>query len=259
MTGMLLGQNLPRRLPSTSSSRLLVAIWLVFGIIFASAYRGNLTAALTLPTYPPRPETLPQLVESVKMITMQSYGKEFKEFFSKSDSPLFQKLATLITIVPTLMGGQQQAIENKQAHLDNRRYQSHNIAKRFTRADGRELLYIGRESIMPGQSAWPLPHDAPYTAVIDRHLMAVVEAGLYEQWAADLLFEVQQESRKRLQEQQRQQQLQAHADGKLASEGSRESTLSLSIRHTQGAFLLFLFGLVIAALAFGGEVISGKL
>lgn len=85
-----------------------------------------------------------------------------------------------------------------------------------------------------------------------------LQAGLYEQWAADLLFEVQQESRKRQQEQQRQQ-LQAQADGKLASERSKESTLSLSIRHTQGAFMLFLLGLVIAALAFGGEVISGKL
>lgn len=44
---------------------------------------------------------------------MQSYGKDFKEFFSKSKSPLFQRLATLISIVPTLMSGQQQAIENK--------------------------------------------------------------------------------------------------------------------------------------------------
>ncbi len=44
---------------------------------------------------------------------MQSYGKDFKEFFSKSESPLFQKLATLISIVPSLMFGQQQAIEHK--------------------------------------------------------------------------------------------------------------------------------------------------
>ena len=66
VTGMLLGQNLPRRLPRMSSSRLLVATWLVFAIVFASGYRGNLTASLTLPKYPPRPETLPQLVDSVK-------------------------------------------------------------------------------------------------------------------------------------------------------------------------------------------------
>lgn len=27
---------------------------------------------------------------------------------------------------------------------------------------------------MPGQSVWPLPHDVPYTALIDRHLMGVI-------------------------------------------------------------------------------------
>uniref|UniRef100_A0A0N7ZA08 Ionotropic glutamate receptor C-terminal domain-containing protein n=1 Tax=Scylla olivacea TaxID=85551 RepID=A0A0N7ZA08_SCYOL len=67
MVGMLLGQNLPRRLSYTSSSRVLVAAWLVFALIFGLAYRGNLTAFLTLPKYPPRPETLKEIVDSVDM------------------------------------------------------------------------------------------------------------------------------------------------------------------------------------------------
>lgn len=65
MTGILLGQSLLHRLPNTSSSRVLVAAWLVFALILGSAYSGNLTASLTLPKYPPRPETLPQVVEAV--------------------------------------------------------------------------------------------------------------------------------------------------------------------------------------------------
>ena len=65
MTGMLLGQNLPRRLPSISSSRVLVGAWLVFALIIGLAYRGNLTASLTLPKYPSRPETLSELVDAV--------------------------------------------------------------------------------------------------------------------------------------------------------------------------------------------------
>ncbi|KAK8397748.1 hypothetical protein O3P69_004499 [Scylla paramamosain] len=67
MVGMLLGQNLPRRLSYASSSRVLVAAWLVFVLIFGVAYRGNLTAFLTLPKYPPRPETLKEIVDSVDM------------------------------------------------------------------------------------------------------------------------------------------------------------------------------------------------
>ncbi|MPC31306.1 hypothetical protein E2C01_024592 [Portunus trituberculatus] len=64
MVGMLLGQSLSHHLFKTSSSRILVAAWLVFAIILGSAYSGNLTATLTLPKYPPRPETLKQLVDT---------------------------------------------------------------------------------------------------------------------------------------------------------------------------------------------------
>lgn len=63
MMGMLLGQSLLLRLPNTSS-RILVTVWLMFAVILGSAYSGNLTASLTLPKYPARPETLPQLVNA---------------------------------------------------------------------------------------------------------------------------------------------------------------------------------------------------
>lgn len=66
MTAILLGQSSLHHLPSASSSRVLVAAWLVFALILGSAYSGNLTASLTLPKYPPRPETLPELVEAVE-------------------------------------------------------------------------------------------------------------------------------------------------------------------------------------------------
>ncbi|XP_063886371.1 ionotropic receptor 93a-like [Scylla paramamosain] len=64
MVGMLLAQSLSHHLFKTSSRRILVAAWLVFAIILGSAYSGNLTATLTLPKYPPRPETLKQLVDA---------------------------------------------------------------------------------------------------------------------------------------------------------------------------------------------------
>ncbi|KAK4311837.1 hypothetical protein Pmani_016697 [Petrolisthes manimaculis] len=61
-TATLLGQPLPRHLPQHTSLRLLVGAWLLFGVIFATAYRGNLTAFLTIPIFPPRAETLHQLI-----------------------------------------------------------------------------------------------------------------------------------------------------------------------------------------------------
>ncbi|XP_063886245.1 ionotropic receptor 93a-like [Scylla paramamosain] len=249
MMGMLLGQNLPRRLPTTSSSRILVGTWLMFALVIGLAYRGNLTASLTLPKYPPRPETLSQLVDTVDRITMQPYGVEFRNFFAKSDSPVFQKLARLIAFVPTIEIGQNEAVEKNQAHLENKRYQQLRIAERFTKADGSELLYIGRESIMPGQAAWPLPHDAPYRPLIDRHLMAIVEGGLYEKWSEDLLLEVQMKSRRK--------QKQLQEDNKTVQKNENTVT-ALTITHTQGAFMLLHLGQAIAALLLAAELLTWR-
>ncbi|XP_071535572.1 ionotropic receptor 21a-like [Panulirus ornatus] len=63
--GSFTGQTLSKWLPRDSPSRILMAVWLVFAFIFGTVYRGNLTAALTLPKYPPRPETVEELVDHV--------------------------------------------------------------------------------------------------------------------------------------------------------------------------------------------------
>ncbi|MPC52164.1 hypothetical protein E2C01_046026 [Portunus trituberculatus] len=129
MAAMLLGQSLPHRLSSHHSSRVLMAAWIVFALIVGVAYRGNLTASLTLPKFPPRPETLPQLVDTVE----------------------------------------------SRAHLGGRRYLKYQIADKFTGMDGISRLYVGRETLYPGASGWPIPHDAPYKAQLDHWIMATIE------------------------------------------------------------------------------------
>ncbi|XP_042231760.1 ionotropic receptor 93a-like [Homarus americanus] len=239
VTGMLLGQNLPRRLPTVISSRVLVASWLMFALIIGSTYRGNLTAFLTLPKYPPRAETTQELARVAERITMPSYGVEFRNFFSQSDSQLFKRLGQLMHIVPSVIVGYQQAVKRKQAHLDARRYLQLKIAELYTGADGIPKLYIGRESIIPGQSAWPIPHDAPYRPVLDRCLMAVIEAGLYERWNDDQLRQAQMESRRRYKQQETEKETE-----------SDSSLRPLIITHLQGPFMLLLLGLGLAEVSF---------
>lgn len=60
--GTLLGQSFS--LPTVSSTRVLVASWLVVAFVLGSAYRGNLTAFLTIPKYPPRVEGLRDLLKT---------------------------------------------------------------------------------------------------------------------------------------------------------------------------------------------------
>lgn len=66
MFGSLLGQSVDMGKTTKNGFRVLVGGWLIFAFIIGTAYRGNLTAALTLPKYPPRPETIEQLVGNAK-------------------------------------------------------------------------------------------------------------------------------------------------------------------------------------------------
>nr|XP_045593539.1 glutamate receptor ionotropic, delta-1-like [Procambarus clarkii] len=64
--GSLLGQGTSKHLPTSNSTRLLLTTWLLFTLVVGTVYRGNLTAYLTMPKYPPRPETLDQLATTAQ-------------------------------------------------------------------------------------------------------------------------------------------------------------------------------------------------
>ncbi|XP_071517573.1 ionotropic receptor 93a-like isoform X2 [Panulirus ornatus] len=175
VVGTLLGQGFPRHVPRTTSTRVLLGTWLVFALVFGTAYRGNLIASLALPKYPPRPENLGQLVKVVYRITMPSYGAEFRDFLRQSESPSFRAMGRLMHVGVSVLDGLQQATRDKQAHVDGLRYLEQMIAEHFTRADGSTQLYVGREGVLPGLNAWPIPHDAPYKHAFDRVINVVQE------------------------------------------------------------------------------------
>lgn len=66
VVGSLLGQGLYGRFSTSSSSHMLMATWLLFGVVVGTGYRGSLVASLTLPRQPQRPETVEELVTTVK-------------------------------------------------------------------------------------------------------------------------------------------------------------------------------------------------
>ncbi|XP_045111733.1 uncharacterized protein LOC123504892 [Portunus trituberculatus] len=113
MSGMFLAQSLPHRLPRTFSSRVLVGTWLLFSLILGLSYRCNLTASLTIPKYPPRPETIPQLVETVDRVTILPYGESHVRYYKNSKSPLFNALADLMDVGPKVQEGLQGALKYK--------------------------------------------------------------------------------------------------------------------------------------------------
>ncbi|XP_042233727.1 uncharacterized protein LOC121873914 [Homarus americanus] len=182
VVGTLLGQGFTGRLSISRSNPVLVAAWLVFAFIVATAYRGNLTASLTLPKYPPRPETVEQLVKAVDRATIEPYGISYKRFFTKSDSKVFSALGKLMVVGVDVIDGYNDALKIKSSHLGSRQYLELMIAQHFSKIDGSAPLYVGREMIIPATSSWPIPHDAPYKPKLDHYIMAITEAGLYEHW-----------------------------------------------------------------------------
>ncbi|ROT68778.1 Variant Ionotropic Glutamate Receptor [Penaeus vannamei] len=240
----------PQGLPRRSSTRVLVGAWLLFSMVVVYVYKGNLTASLMLPKYPPRPETLAELVTAVDTITMPPYGEDFRRFFKASDSIIFNKAADLMVIGPSVMEGLAGATQRKQAHLSGVRHMQHSIAESFTDANGETRLYVGRDSVFPAPSGWPVPHDAPYKHVLDRNIMAIIEAGLYEKWAEIMLDDARQESKER---QQRDQQQNQGEETAVAETNSGEKPLT--IVHLQGPLILLLLGLIFSAFTFTLEVV----
>ncbi|KAG7163531.1 Ionotropic receptor 21a-like 4 [Homarus americanus] len=179
---------------------------------------------------------------------MPKYGEEFRKFFKQSNSPVFKTLAEIMTIGPTVKEGLHQALNNKQAHMGGKRSLQQKIAEQFTLQDGSSSLYLGQESVFPGPSGWPIPHDAPYKTQLDRCIMAAVEAGLYEKWSDDMIIHTRRESQR--------QQRELLAERKLEEERADSARdRSLTIIHLQGPFILLFLGLGLAGLSFVVELI----
>ena len=65
--------------------------------------------------------------------------------------------------------------EFRTANIDTKRYTEYVIAENFTKVDGSTDIYVAQDSVTPGLSAWPLPHDAPYKPNFDKWIQVVLE------------------------------------------------------------------------------------
>lgn len=154
----------------------MVATWLIFAYVVVSVYNGNLTATLTVPAYPPRPETLSELVAVTQRLTMKSYLTGLCEVLLKSSSPIQNAVAQKMVVVSSTEEALQGVLTEREAYVDNNSFLRYTIAERFTRADGTSDLYLVRERVFPSYLGLLVPHDAPYTRNLDLWLQAIVEA-----------------------------------------------------------------------------------
>ncbi|XP_066948261.1 ionotropic receptor 93a-like isoform X2 [Macrobrachium rosenbergii] len=253
--GTLLGQGgLSDRLPVTLSTRLLVLIWLFFAFIVGTLYKGNLVAYLVAPRYPPRPETLEELVKVVKRVTMPYFGETLRELLRNSETDSLRSLGNMMELGHDIDEGLRLTLHNKYPHLGSLRFLQYQVAEHYTEADGTSPLYLGREGVMPILNAWPIPHDAPFKEDLDFVILALIEGGIYNKWMEDWLDEAKKVGR-----QSRRRQLEAGVPleswtGDFPTEASVDSEpRALTIVHFQGPLMLLGFGMVFAGVAFIAE------
>ncbi|MPC76150.1 hypothetical protein E2C01_070555 [Portunus trituberculatus] len=140
---------------------------------------------------------------------------------------------------------------HRSSHTDAKKNIQYEILDKFTEEDGSTPLYVTRGFVAPTPCGWPIPHDAPYKAQLDRLIVAIMEAGLYDQWTAELMRETKLRSQRR----QRQSYAGGH-EGQVEQTARKEDYLpTLTINHTQGAFILLMLGLVFNTLVFSSEML----
>ncbi|XP_047480119.1 glutamate receptor ionotropic, NMDA 3B-like [Penaeus chinensis] len=242
---ILLGQDFSQWRARTTASRIVIAAWLVVALIVGVAYRGNLTASLTSPVYPPRPETAAALVKAVERINIPPYGADWKKFYLASNSEVFNAIGKLLYVGPSMEEGLRLTAEKNHAVIANRQFLDYVIAQNFTDATGKARLYVAQSNLETVFLGYPIPHGAPYKPLLDRIILAFTESGLFLKWHGDQMDEV----RAAIFSKQRQQ------EGRANEAASDGQATSLTIAHMQGPFLFLTFGLVTAFLVFLVELV----
>ncbi|XP_063875821.1 uncharacterized protein LOC135108590 [Scylla paramamosain] len=112
--GTLLDEAIPGELPRKTPMRMLLTAWLIFTFIVGTVYRSNLTACLTIPTYPPRPETLVDLLNTGARVTIVDTMDIFVTSFKQSESTTLRTLTERMVYVPSFKEGMTESLTEKQ-------------------------------------------------------------------------------------------------------------------------------------------------
>ncbi|XP_068219629.1 ionotropic receptor 93a-like [Palaemon carinicauda] len=247
--GMFLSQSLGN-LPTTHSSRMLIVTWLIFAFIVGTAYRGNLTAFLTIPKYPPKIDTLEQLADSKSRAKFRPNSTTFYQYFQESELSSFRRVYQRSDLLPSVTDGLREVMLNHAAYFQERLNMDLEIARHYPSMKERSKLYIARENVMPGFAAWMVPKDAPYMDNVNKVIRAARESGLLQKWTEDVMrYEKRQIFLEQLKE------TTEMTEGTNATIAQIEGNLALTVVHLQGPLILLVLGLGMASLIFVMEVI----
>ncbi|KAK8393816.1 hypothetical protein O3P69_006853 [Scylla paramamosain] len=233
--GTLLDEAIPGELPQRSTTRVVLTAWLIFSFVVGTVYRGNLTASLTIPKYPPRIETFSGLVDANTKILVVENMDVFYDNFRLSISEVLKTIAARMEIVPNYMNGMTRLLTENAAYLYERLFLEVKIAQDFTDSEQETPLYVTQGSLLADFTAFVLIRDAPFKPNFDYCLLMFHGAGLIGKWGSDVMDEIRSESRKK---QRKEKSVEVKKiEGKVKP---------LTFVHLQGPLLLYLVFVIVS-------------
>ncbi|XP_063600694.1 probable glutamate receptor [Penaeus indicus] len=232
----------PGDTPKGSSGRIVVAAWLTYCLVMATAYRSSLVAHLTVQAKSAAINAFEDLLDNPGWSWgIMDDGGAISSLMMSSSDPLFRELGARMEL-HDVQRSMDQVLSTQYGFIVSKFFAVDIIARNYSDRFGNTNAYISRtEYNLFSGLGWGLRKGNPLKSHMDRLKQLLVEAGLVNYWMKEVLRE---NSRK------------ASARNDLVQ--SRDNRLVLRVEHLQGAFLLLLVGLAVSCLTFVAEVLRHR-
>ncbi|XP_063874183.1 ionotropic receptor 93a-like [Scylla paramamosain] len=235
-------------LPLRTSLQVFVVFLWVHIIIVTVAYSANLTAFLTVERIPEGITSLKQLYDS-KLFVYGIGGPFFADNMAESGNEYVRGLVSRFVPMPSSEIIYSHLMRGRGVHIDALNHLSY-VKSLYTDSRGFSTLRIIQECFQPYSVAMGVQSHSPLKRNFNIVINWIFEAGLVSRWFEETLTLVKKYKREDSGS--------PSETEKSEVEDSSEETISLTMEHLQGLFVILCIGFATAAMFFIVEFFARK-
>ncbi|XP_068229109.1 glutamate receptor-like isoform X2 [Palaemon carinicauda] len=221
------------------SERIILFSWFIFCLVCVALYSGTLTAVFAVPSYEKPINSLEDLPKAVKRgLTLCVNGATTHEFiFKEAVKGIFKDTWALFnhkdrseSFLSGMEVGVSRVLTGKYLYIS-----TENKVRFVAAPFGLNKFHVGTQKFFFHNLGMAISSGVPYRSHFDRMLLRMIEGGLLIKWDNDIFYKLAQSS-------------------PANNEGEKKSNSSaITLEHLQGAFLMVVFGYLIAVLVLAIE------
>uniref|UniRef100_A0A2P2IAA8 Glutamate receptor-like n=1 Tax=Hirondellea gigas TaxID=1518452 RepID=A0A2P2IAA8_9CRUS len=230
----------PYTTPSYPPLQIYLGFLWMFATLITIAYSANLVAYLSIVQKSPPIDTMKQLRESSLRLAGPAFWKTQFVASIDEDARSFENRLEprydLENVFKEVEAGEFAIIENKQ-------FLELYVAGRYTYGDTATIRIV-KQCLLPYSIGVGLQKFSPLQESFSKVVLSIVEFGLTQRWKTEVISEFRLRYLEEI----------ALKTGKEAAVGD-----PLSIDHLLGVFMMYILGLILAALIFAGEILVQRM